>query len=1675
MPATEATWRDLKLMHVVFGVSSAVMLAATIWMLADDHNRPWKAYQRQFQDIEAWTAQSRIDEQAGEEYRKKLVALEEQFAAARSQPLDMSLVNEFKAEAQSVDADQAKLEEVESAAEEYEVAREENPSATLEAREKLLAQMRDLIARRRFRENNLTTEVKVVRAQLDKARADYDMAVGKAQADDEIATLKAKYDRILAELEGSQAGGSAPAEDSRPAPGRAGLTSQLQAAKLHREELERIYGALTAREAAASKELAEHEQTLAQLHVALAERAPNIPKNILTMPVLDAFGSPLKIDQIWLPELTLNNNFREVARFDRCNTCHQAMDKTQPGSATLPGYQQEHSVTVELPTATWRDLRKNQARDLGIVFQKPAGTDAQGLQIASIDPTSALASPETGSERRRVEGLRKGDVVLSIDDRPVASEKEFLDQLFAEANAGKSIAVRYQRDSAPLSIELTPVDFVLTETRLRHEQQYGSTEAENLTHEQSNDYLAGLYGLQIAERGLLSENDATISVVFPERRAAVAGLMSADVIEFIGDAKIKSGQEAIGYLINRTEWTPLALTVRRGLPHPFSSHPRLDLFVGSMSPHPMGEFGCTICHQGQGSATSFDWASHTPDNLEQASVWARQYGWFNNHHWIFPMHSARFAESACLKCHHQVTELESSPRFPDGPAPKLMKGYQLILDYGCYGCHEINGFDGPTKRIGPDLRNEPNYFAAAAQLLVDPGLKKLNGDAESLARQVVDSPEDDQTRRRLHELVATDLKRAADVASQRIKDPSQAAEMPQPVLSAQSHKMEPLLRDVEAPGTLRRVGPSLRHVAAKNSFEFLFDWIEDPHRFRPSTKMPRFFGLHDHLDGQGLDVAKEFEPIEVRAISEYLLGASQPFEYLKPAENAKGDAERGKTVFELRGCLACHSHSDFPRGKATHGPDLSRIGAKLATSKSGKDWLYSWVRKPNRYHSRTVMPDTFLEPVTDAQGNTSDPALDVTEYLLTSQQDWKPRQVNREMTSVEIASLEKLALQNLEEKLPGSRARQFLQNGIPASQAAEIKGDEIALVGMTAENRLQKITEYVGRRGITKYGCFGCHDIPGFEDAKPIGTGLADWGRKEPSRLAFENIMQYLHNGHGAQGDGPHADHAHTSANNSSSSESSTGLEANALVDNTADYSKTVPFGLPEPEPLAGEMAANREFFIEKIASHEREGFIWQKLNDPRSYDYKKTENKRYNERLRMPKFYFSQEQHENDAAIEAIMTFVLGLVSEPPAAQYVYRATPEREALVSGRKLLERFNCGGCHVLEMDRWQIEYRPGWAAQDAEINQRKDQFTEPVPEFDDFEFLRPHFTPEQLETAQSSDRRNRLHATIVGTPLRNHSDGSLKRFDDEGVPLEADDPAPGNFEFILYEPAIINGVLWPVGSGRNVPVQPSMLASNGSSGAQKKVYPARGGDLARLLFPVVVAGNATYNTDAKAQEAWGWLPPTLHGQGRKVQTDWLHRFLLDPHQIRPAAVLRMPKFNMSSQEAQTLANYFAAVDGAAYPYAFDERTTESHLDRLEDERPNRLRDALNIVTEKTTYCVQCHFVGDYSPQGNDPKAFAPQLERVHERLRPDYVHNWIGNPKRILPYTGMPQNFPPTKPADQKLFAGTSHQQLDAVVDLLMSFDRYAKEQFSIKAIVKEAPPPAASGNSASAEQQKSSQ
>ncbi len=1469
MPATEQTWRNLKILHVVFGVSALLLLLATVVMLAVDHNRPWKKYQREFRALETWSAAARVDEQDSRSFAETSQELEGALAAARRADLDPALVKTFLDQVRTVPADAEAADRVQL---DIDMLRSQtDPAERLALRGDLLERLRDIAKRAKFREDLRAGELKLRKAELDKNRADYELAVADDASEEKLAALLAIADEKRAEV--------------------ATATLDNQTANTHRKALESLLRQLTAGEDAAAKSLADHRQKLLQLSKTLKDRAPNVGKTVLELPVLDAFNGPLRVDQIWLPQLTLNNNFRDVARFDRCTTCHKGMDKSLPGAPTQPAYGEQKAVTVSLPT-------------------------------------------------------------------PAEPPKNEGDQ---------------------------------------------------------NDQLEQAYGFRLAPRGLFRQDDPTVSMVLPESPAAAAGLMPGDVIADIGGGKTLARRVAMSSLLETAAWgKPLELVVQRGVPQPYSTHPRLDLFVGSTSPHPMQTFGCTVCHQGQGSATSFKWASHTPNTPKQAHEWHDEHGWFNNHHWIFPMLPQRFEESSCLKCHHQVVDLEPSEKFPEPPAPKLVEGYHVIRQYGCYGCHEINGWSGPEKRIGPDMRLAPNFHEVAEALAVDPGLASMGDSVARLVEDVRSSPDGSASRERLRDAIERDAAAGGDAK-----------------LSKRSHELAALLKDPETPGTLPKVGPSLRHVASKVGFDWLYSWLRNPQDFRPSTKMPRFFGLWEHLEGKGLEESKRYEPIEIRSMINYMLAASAPFEYVKPYDGitAAPDVDRGKKVFQVRGCLACHQHADFPEAKSTHGPNLSRIGAKTASHPNGPAWLYSWLREPARYHPKTIMPNVLLEPVTLADGKVSDPAADATAYLMGSTEDWKPADVPAagSLTAEERKATEELALMYLKDRFTAAKAEQVLKDGLGPEQAT-IQGDERMLAGLAGPQRDATLLNYIGKKTIAKLACYSCHDIPGFEDGKAAGAALADWGRKEPSKIAFEQVahfvMHQLEHGHGGS-PGHHGvagHHGHAS-----------------------DKPHAADGKQPADEPLAPDLAyaappakhvtpesvdPDTGFFLEKLLAHEREGFLWQKLRQPRSYDYKKAENKSYNERYRMPQFPFNAEQRE------AVMTFVLGLVAEPPAPQFIYKPSPREEARLNGLVVAERYNCGGCHTLQMDRWDLRYKPDSLG--------------PAQSVADYPFLSPHFTPQQVEKSLVSDRQGRRHTTLVGMPVLDPVTGKPQLVDEDGVPVEeGDTEVVPHRQVMLWHDALVDGEPRIVG-GQNIMVPEDAIRAG-------KHYPARGGDLARQLFPVVIADEKQVNPNVKPDDAWGWLPPPLVGEGRKVQSGWLHKFLLNPHPIRPPVVMRMPKFNFQSSEAAALVNYFAAVDGAEYPYVYDPRLDESSVLVKEQSAPGHLQGAMKIVTNNN-YCVKCHLVGSYAPPGN-PKALAPQLERVHERLRPDYVHNWIANPKRFLPYTGMPVNIPYDKPVSQDLYRGTSEQQVDALTDLLMHYDLFAKRNLSLEAYLRQ--PPAA--------------
>jgi cytochrome c2 len=1602
MPATEQTWRSQKKLHAIFGISSVLLLLATLWMFQADHQREWKVYQRSAREIDVMMTEWRKLAYEVDSIELELADLEKVVDESSAKSIVEGILEQFE---------KLIADEQEVTPQARDAFRQAADGSSSQTRDAVTAAMDAVIREIRFKEDLALNERKFRSADLDKAKADYGLAIRDGRNQQRLIELRAIVRSVEAEVDE--------------------LNLMYEGFSRLRIDLQDLRNKADAEQEAAKKALSDARAGLDQLNTAIRERHAGwvegywLGKRWLELPILDAFNTPLKIVNNWSDDLEQDYNHRRVRRFDRCATCHQMMEKTLPGSAVNAAYMKERLLQ----------------------FTLEAGK-----------PPATLSS---GSKGRAVKDLQeKLNTELKLEE----SEKIEVNGVFGETTE-KAVEKFQQEKKLPVTGK-ADADTIL------QLGVYGP-----------NDRLFRRLGFYLAEKGLVSRGDVTVSYVQGSTEAARAvalresseetfdaevvmksllqvsseaspvrpddhardsrpGLEAGDVIVFInGDPVFEGSQGVILRLLSLARsGKPLELTVRRGMPNPFTSHPRLDLFVGSLSPHTVADFACTICHDGQGSATAFKWSSHTPDSPKQREQWLREHNWFDNSHWIYPMYSRRFTESSCLKCHHQVTELAVSEQFPDPPAPNLMGGYNLIRKYGCYGCHEINGFDGPDKRIGPDMRLEPNYFAVAQQIQAEAGFASLDQDQQRLVNQLVDHPENDGLRYQLLSLLDEDAR----------------AENGESRFSADVHeRLVPLLGDVSAPGSERRPGPSLRYVNSKLQSGFLSDWINHPSAFRPSTRMPQFFGLWNHLPEDD-QVTDQFEPLEVFAISHFLLQSSQPFAYLDaPAGVTEvADVDRGQVLFQERGCLACHSHNRFsdvegyrPPKAIVQGPDLSNLAAKF-NSPDGRRWLYSWIREPTRYHARTVMPNLFLEkiPHRDKEGNVTsvtDPAADLVEYLVsTGDGGWSPAEgtiVAEE--GIVVENLDELVLEHLKGTFYVVQAREYLERGIPDLEAEETKGAEIELL-VSAQDydagealSLDQKLMYVGRRSIAKYGCYGCHDIPGFEEAKPIGTTLADWGRKETSKLAYEHILEYLGLGHHGGGHAGHGDdHDHAS-------------------EDMGD----------EPEVRQGHFDDDMpEFFEQQLQSHNRIGFLYQKLREPRGYDFEKTREKGFNDRLRMPRFPFSTQDREE------VMTFILGLVSDPPRDRFVYQPDRRSAALQQGERVLQKYNCRGCHMLTPEKWDVAFD----ASQLDIENETSAFP-PLANVPSFPFTMKQYSAAEMAASRELDHRSQMHATLVGMPAL--ADDALptvfsQSLDDNLLPEDEDVELADltQVPFHLWQPALVGGTVYQAGS-----VLPRL-----NPALVTRRQAADGGVLARYLLTHVTRREKQINPNAKGTESWSWVPPPLVGQGTKVQSGWLHDFLLDPYPIRPAVVLRMPRFNMSPDEATALVNYFAARDDANYPYAYNQERDQEELQARESKymagladpaaraeesasEGTRFNDAMRIVTSPD-YCVKCHIVGDFSPEGAD-RGKAPDLTRVFERLRPDYIRRWIARPNGILPYTSMPINIqykPEDAPfqggVDQQLYHGTSTEQVDALVDLLMNYDKYAGRRASVRPLVEAA-------------------
>jgi cytochrome c2 len=369
---------------------------------------------------------------------------------------------------------------------------------------------------------------------------------------------------------------------------------------------------------------------------------------------------------------------------------------------------------------------------------------------------------------------------------------------------------------------------------------------------------------------------------------------------------------------------------------------------------------------------------------------------------------------------------------------------------------------------------------------------------------------------------------------------------------------------------LRKIGPDLTKIASKTSEDWIIRWVKRPHDFRP-TRMPQIWDVRVQETGD----QKLRNNAEASAAVAYIMERSETTSYPEPPA---GNLAAGRKLFESVGCLACHRVGDDRRGLVptalpdgseatidatafrTHGPNLDGTGSKV---KPG--WLYAWIRNPKGYWHETKMPNLRL---TEAE------AADITAYLMSLKNDTfmaSPRAT-------------------LDAKVRDQIVKEYL-----LAQYTEAES-KTRLDGMDDHAR----TLFLGEKTIGRYGCFGCHTIPGFEKASPIGVELTEEGSKLVERLDF-------------------------------------GFEE-----------ETIPHTLP--------------------------AWIHRKLMEPRVFDRDK--NKRPEDLLRMPKFFFT------DAEADLIVTAVLSMTKEqiPLAAQK--QLSPDDKAVQEGSRIVRNLNCRGCHVV---------------------------------------------------------------------------------------------------------------------------------------------------------------------------------------------------------------------------------------------------------------------------------------------------------------------------------------------------------------------------------------------------------
>jgi len=151
---------------------------------------------------------------------------------------------------------------------------------------------------------------------------------------------------------------------------------------------------------------------------------------------------------------------------------------------------------------------------------------------------------------------------------------------------------------------------------------------------------------------------------------------------------------------------------------------------------------------------------------------------------------------------------------------------------------------------------------------------------------------------------------------------------------------------------------------------------------------------------------------------------------------------------------------------------------------------------------------------------------------------------------------------------------------------------------------------------------------------------------------------------------------------------------------------------------------------------------------------------------------------------------------------------------------------------------------------------------------------------------------------------------------------------------------------------------------------------------------------------------GKLAPDLSFEGSKVKREWLKSYLEKPYAIRPYLVERMPRFNMTAEEAETLAQYIDLV------------LRSREIDDTPGLRTGDPETGRRLYLDKYA-CQSCHSI-----DGNGGY-YGPALENVSNRLKTTWLSTRLVNSHPYEPGAREPvMLIPEDERADILGFIGT---------------------------------------------------